>query len=280
MKTNILNLKFLVIIAFLGTFLNSCSSDDDGDSTAVPAPVVSDFELGIGNSHVAYLGADVHVEAEVIAEGGINTITVEIHKEDDADAWEYEYTYEEFSGLLNTTFHKHIDIPADIETGTYHFHFIVTDMEGQQTIVEEELDIQELIDEESPEITISSHPEDNETFNEGDTISISGSISDNVALAGMLVALVRTDDNIPDADVTGSNASIIVMMHTHDFTSPDYTDFDASIVVGAEYDNNMTPALIEGDNAWQSGSYYILIKSNDVNANGAISQHYPININL
>ncbi len=287
MKTNTLKLKLmkmttkfklLTVVAIFASIFYSCDSDDDGTSYA--APVLSDIELGIGNSHIAYLGSDLHIEIEVVAEGTIDIIEVEIHNEDDPDGWEGEFIYDEFSGLLNTTFHKHVDIPDDIDTGDYHFHFTVTDMQGNQTSIEEELEIQELIDDENPVITVTSSPAENATFNNGETISISGTLTDNVALAGMLVALVRTDDNIADADVTGSNSSVIVMMHTHDFTDPDEFDFTASIEVGAAMDNNMTPANIEGDNAWESGSYYILVKTSDANGNGMVSAHYPITINL
>ena len=278
LKTMKTNFKRFAIIAFFGIALTSCNNDDDGPIYA--APVISNFELGIGDSHVAYLGSDIHIEADVVAEGKISTITVEVHNEEDPDGWEYEYTYEEFSGLLNTTFHKHVDVPADIAEGDYHFHFIVTDTEGNQTIIEEELEIQELIDDESPVISITTSPADGASFSTGETISISGTITDNFALSGMIVALVRTEDNIADANVGGSNTSVIVMMHTHDFTDPDEVDFTASINVAATMDNNMTPAAISGDNAWQTGSYYILIKTSDANGNGAISAHYPINISL
>ncbi|UOB17467.1 DUF4625 domain-containing protein [Abyssalbus ytuae] len=275
MKTN---LKHLGIVAFLGITLYSCSSDDDDPNYA--APVISDMEVGIGNSHVGYVGSDLHVEAEVVAEGTISTIDVEIHMENESAGWVYEYTYEEFSGLLNTTFHKHIDIPEGTTTGEYHFHFTVTDIQGNQTTVEEHIDIEEIDDTEAPVINITAAPSENQEFASGETISISGKITDNLALAGMLVALVRTEDNISDADVSGSNTSVIVMLHTHDFEDPDEVEFQASINVGAEYDNNMTPALIEGDNAWQSGNYYILIKTKDANGNGTASEHYPITINI
>jgi hypothetical protein len=282
LKTNFMkmksNFKFLTVIALFASVFYSCESDDDGTSYA--APVISDVELGIGNSHVAYLGSDLHIELDVVAEGTIDIIEVEIHNEDNPDGWEGEYLYDEFSGLLNTTFHKHIDIPSDIETGDYHFHFTVTDMQGNQTSVEEELEIQELIDDESPVISVTASPEANASFTTGETISISGTITDNFALSGMLVALVRTEDNFTNAEVTGSNTSVIVMMHTHDFTDPDEVDFTASIEVGATMDNNMTPAAIAGDNAWQTGSYYILVKTSDANGNGMVSTQYPININI
>lgn len=280
MKTNIMksNFKFLVIVIFLGFYLHSCSSDDDIES--YEAPVISDMEVGTGNSHIGYVGSNLHVEAEVVAEGIISTIDVEIHMEDESNGWVYEYTYDEFSGLLNTTFHKHIDIPDGITTGEYHFHFTITDMQGNQTTVEEDIEIEEIDDDESPIISVTASPTENQQFTTGETISISGEITDNFALSGMIVALVRVEDDIADADVTGANSSVIVMIHTHDFEDPDSVEFTASITVGAEYDNNMTPSVIEGSNAWKSGNYYIIIKTSDANSNGTISQHYPININL
>ena len=44
--------------------------------------VISDLELGISDSHVAYIGADLHVEAEIVAEGRIKLVMVEIHQEE------------------------------------------------------------------------------------------------------------------------------------------------------------------------------------------------------
>ncbi len=97
----------------------------------------------------------------------------------------------------------------------------------------------------------------------------------------MLVALVYETDNITDENVTGvQDSKVIVMLHTHDFDDPDETEFSTSIDVGAVNDNNMTPAVIQGDNAWKTGNYYILVKSTDAKENWAYSAHYPIVINL
>jgi hypothetical protein len=272
-----MNTKILLsaIALTTGLFLTSCNKENE-----VAKPVISDLELGISNSHVAYIGADLHIEAEVVAEGKIDKITVEIHQEEGSSD-EIEVEYNEFSGLKNTTFHKHIDIPATAVAGTYHCHITVTDMEGNSTTVEEEISIEELADDEAPVLTISSAPESGKTFASGETISISGSVTDNISLAGLVVALVYESDNIADADVTGAaNTKIIVMLHTHDFEDPDETDFSASIKVGAANDNNMTPTAIQGDNAWKSGNYYILVKSKDAMGNWALSSHYPIVFNL
>jgi hypothetical protein len=85
-----------------------------------------------------------------VAEGKIDKVTVEIHSEGGHEGksasnslfeWEADTAYTEFYGLKNTTFHKHLEIPAEADTGHYHFHFIVTDLEGQQSSVEEEIEI-------------------------------------------------------------------------------------------------------------------------------------------
>ncbi|WP_158865638.1 DUF4625 domain-containing protein [Maribellus comscasis] len=271
MKTTIKTIA-LLFVATMMLFITSCDKENPD------RPVISDLELGISDNHVAYAGADLHIEALIEAEGRIDVVEVEIHQEEGSSD-EIDSTFTEFAGLKSTTFHKHVDIPEDTPIGTYHVHITVTDQEGYQTTVEDEIEIEELADEEAPEITISSAPESGTSFSSGETITISGTVTDNISLAGLLVALVYESDNIADADVAGDNTAVIVMLHTHDFDDPDETEFTASIVVGAENDNNMTPAAIEGDNAWKSGNYYILVKSKDAKANWAYLDHYPIVIN-
>ncbi len=265
--------------------LNSCKKDDE----IVPKPQINNFELGYENNKIGFPGTDLHLEAEIIAEGKIDKVTIEIHPEGEHGEksttsvlhdgeWEYDSTYAEFSGLKNTTFHKHIDIPIDAEIAHYHFHFIVTDMEGNQTEIEEVLEIQQPNDTEAPVVNVTSAPSANEVFSNGQTISISGLVSDDKALGGMYIGLVREDQNLSDADVNASNT--ITILHTHDFESHTTHNFSANIIIGAAQDNNITPKDITGDIAWQSANYYIIVKCKDAfGGNGTISNHYPIVIN-
>lgn len=273
-----MNLKFRTLPVFFAiaimALFTACEDDDN-----VAKPVIDLHELGLDNSHMAYIGSDLHIDAEIVAEGGIDKITVEIHAEEGGND-EIEVVYDEFAGLKNTTLHKHIDIPATVAAGSYHFHLVVTDMEGQQTTVEAELSLEELIDEEAPMLTITSSPENGKSFAQGETISISGNLSEDNALAGMVVALVYESDNIADSEVSGDNSKVIVMLHTQKFDSATSHEFMASIEVGAAQDNNLTPAPIEGENAWKSGNYYLLVKAKDAMDNWGISGHQPIVINL
>jgi hypothetical protein len=145
MKKLILKSAFAFIAVLL---IFSCSKKDE----TVPVPVINLTELGYDNTKTGIAGSDLHMEAGITAEGKIDKVTVEIHTEEghismadsprsSALAWAVDTTYTEFRGLKNTTFHKHLEIPADATPGHYHFHFIVTDQQGQQSAIEEEIEI-------------------------------------------------------------------------------------------------------------------------------------------
>lgn len=144
---NIKKMRTIVLLTFALTIALSFASCEDDETAS--KPVVTLIELGEENSKTGYAGSDLHIEAEIVAEGKIDKVNIEIHPEGEHEekgvAWEVDTTYTEFSGLKNTIFHKHIDIPANAEPGHYHFHFTVTDMEGQQAAVEEEFEIIEEI---------------------------------------------------------------------------------------------------------------------------------------
>ncbi len=149
MKTAIKTMA-LIFIASSTLFFTSCDDDDD----VVAPPVIESIEFGSGhenpNSHTVQQGGNMHVEAKIKAEGKVDYIHVEIHPEGDHEhegdheEWAYDSTYTEgFRGVIDPTFHKHIEIGKQAEPGHYHFHFIVTDMAGNQVSYEEELEILE-----------------------------------------------------------------------------------------------------------------------------------------
>jgi len=142
MKTGI----FLIgIVLATGIFFTSCQKEE------TPKPEIISFELGHDNSKTGYIGSDLHIDAEILAPGKIDRIKVEIHFEGEHDeksafagteeGWEFDSVYTEFSGLKNTVFHKDISIPEFTGEGNYHFHFSVTDMDGKQAYIDEELEI-------------------------------------------------------------------------------------------------------------------------------------------
>jgi len=153
MKNSCIYLCSVLLAASMLLF--SCKKDEK----STPKPEVNLKELGYFNHQtgsfedkIAYAGKDLHIDAEIVATGKIDKIIIQIHPEEEHgrksifyvsanEQWELDTTFTEFTGLKNVDFHKHIDIPANVPSGHYHFHLIVNDMEGQQTTVEEEIEI-------------------------------------------------------------------------------------------------------------------------------------------
>jgi hypothetical protein len=279
----------MAMTAILSLFMVSCTQDDD-----VSKPVVQLDELGANDSRTAYAGADLHIEADIVAEGKIASVRLLIHQEDegedeleaanaelpvglrDAEAWVLDSTYTGvYANVKNTEFHEHVEVPSTAPTGIYHLHLYVTDLEGNQTIVEEEFEVlAPVADNNYPVISVSSAPTYNQVFTSGEVIILSGSITDVQGLAGVYIGLVKTTDGLEDSQVTAANT--ITLLHTHEFEDPTDYSFTASLTVGASMDNNSTPKSID----WASGSYYLVVKAPGVDGEVSFSAHYPITIQV
>lgn len=132
------HINIIMIAALLICSITSCKKDKVDPPTA---PTISNIEFGHNNNKTGYIGADLHVEAEIKAPGKIDNIKVELHPEN-FNGWEYSKVFKEnFDGLLNATFHKHLPVSAGAIPGAYHLHFTVTDKNGMQTTVESGINI-------------------------------------------------------------------------------------------------------------------------------------------
>lgn len=127
-KNTIILIAAALVLAFVSV---SCKKD-----TPVAKPQITLTEVGHENSFEAMRGDDMHLEADILAEGLISRIDVEIHQEDGSFEIEKTYTEGKYIGVKNVEFHEHIDIPADAPLGEYHLHFTVTDREGQTSLAE------------------------------------------------------------------------------------------------------------------------------------------------
>lgn len=139
MNKNIRMCLVMALVSVMTVSLNSCDKDKD----TVAKPKITLTEVGHENSGHAHPGDDLHLEADVVAEGLIASINVEIHQEDGSFEIEKSYTEGKYIGVRNIEFHEHIDIPADAPLGEYHLHFTVTDKEGQQSVAQAHIEIVE-----------------------------------------------------------------------------------------------------------------------------------------
>lgn len=146
-----LPIKLIALITIISALLVSCEPDE------ITAPAIQNVEIGSNNSKTAYIGGDLHLEAEIIAPGKIAGIRVLIHQEEEgeeapaqnvnssiehSDEWVLDSVYTGvYANVKNTTFHEHVDVPSNAVAGVYHLHLYVTDLEGNQTMIEEEITI-------------------------------------------------------------------------------------------------------------------------------------------
>ena len=137
-----LSILSLAAAAALTLFATSCNKEDN-----IAKPTVTLTEVGHDNEKTAMRGDDMHLEADILAEGLIKRIDVEIHQEDGSYEIEKSYTEGKYIGVKNVEFHEHIDIPAEAPLGEYHLHFTVTDQKGQTTTVETHVDVIEFDEE-------------------------------------------------------------------------------------------------------------------------------------
>lgn len=129
----------MALVSVMTVSLNSCDKEDD----TIAKPKITLTEVGHDNSKHAHPGHDMHLEADVVAEGLIALINVEIHQEGGSFEIEKSYTEGKYIGVRNIEFHEHIDIPENAPLGEYHLHFTVTDREGQQSMAETHINIVE-----------------------------------------------------------------------------------------------------------------------------------------
>ena len=143
-----LNMSLVMALLTVAFVFSSCKKDDEMPEK----PTITLTEVGHDNSCHAHPGHDLHLEADVLAQGLISRIDIEIHQET-GGSYEIEKAYTEgkYIGVRNIEFHEHIDIPADAPLGEYHLHFTVTDKEGQQSTAECHIEMTEEDDDDDDE---------------------------------------------------------------------------------------------------------------------------------
>ena len=152
MKRSLFFAALLLLSVFTGV-LSSC--EDDEKTAAVAKPIATLAEVGEENNKVAIAGKDLHLEGELQAEGLIARIDLRIeNKADKSELLTRSWTEGTYIGVRNTTFHEHVDIPADTKAGDYQLTFTVTDKVGQSSAFQSDLKIEVPV-EGAPEINIT-----------------------------------------------------------------------------------------------------------------------------
>ncbi len=137
----------ILALATVALTVAACSdSNPTGPSAA--APVIDLTEVGEDFENVAIIGEDLHLEAEVEAEGRIETVQLRIVQQAGrtyARPWSLEVTWDQYRGQTDAHVHKHVDIPNDAPAGIYDLLVIVKDQRGKTTQVKRDLEIRAAI---------------------------------------------------------------------------------------------------------------------------------------
>ncbi|MDT0677168.1 DUF4625 domain-containing protein [Autumnicola musiva] len=87
---------------------------------------ISDFHI----DEEVTAGEELHIEAGIASEHGVEEIHLHIHSEEDEEnGWSYEDTFA-YSDETEIDFNEHIDISADAAAGEYHLSLEVIDHDG------------------------------------------------------------------------------------------------------------------------------------------------------
>lgn len=136
------------------TLFTSCSSDDN--SNPVTGSIeINLTEVGHATPAHAHAGEDLHLEAEILASQKIATVSVELQHESNSSAPIIRTSFTDYAGLLNATFHKHIDIPATQPSGHYHLRLTVTDQDGNSKTETADVEVLPAGDESTIEIELT-----------------------------------------------------------------------------------------------------------------------------
>ncbi|MDO5969445.1 hypothetical protein Q4Q35_06465 [Flavivirga aquimarina] len=157
MKTNF---KFLAIIAFLGLFLNSCSSDDDTiDPNADKNPErFENIEIGNTSFEVPQYNVDLHTEFDYTGENKVTKIYYDINPINVSDPNDGEAKWivsshlvneDYYAGQLNPHIHYHIYFDPENEIfpevrpaeGTYSLKITVVEEDNSESIITKQFEI-------------------------------------------------------------------------------------------------------------------------------------------
>ncbi len=276
-------IKFLsAIILIVSAFaLTSCERDEA--DTELPIITVGEP----ADDDVLYIGSEVHFEIDFSDDTELKSYKVDIHSNfdghdhksvntEDSVEFSFQKSWSFEAGQKNAHIHHHeIEIPEEIDgksisQGDYHFMIYCTDAAGNESWTAVSVKIMKSQDAESPSFTSIVSPAVNQEFANGQTITLSGTVSDNEHLDGLFIAIMP--ENATNEQVNPTE-SLAVMLHEHEAVYEQQTyNFTASIQVGQAQDNNTTPKTV----TWTPGKYYIVVKSPDESGNIGFSEHYPI----
>jgi len=264
MKTKTL----LVALLLTGFVWSSCKKNPLGSE--LPKPTATNIEVGTSNNKRGIIGADFHLNADILAGDKIALVKVLIAQkptETYASAWKLELSWESYAGAKNTNVHRHFTIPADAPKGAYDFYLIVTDQNGTKLEIREDFSLVAASDLPfNPSFTFRNVPAEDQVYKKGDVLTSRFGVNDVKDEGTLSAVLIKSSakhypETVSQIDFT---RAINVGTFVAD-TSPSWGMF-TTITIGAEKDLSFPENQpITGAKAWESGKYnFVMFYENKV----------------
>ncbi len=237
----------ILIMLFAGVLaLASCKKDEKDDE----APVIGVSEPV--NNFSVNTGSEIHFEATFTDNEDLAQYKIDIHndfdghthgKTSEADPWETVIIQNISGKTHNAT--EHIDVPTDAAAGDYHMIVSCVDASGNEAdFTQLEFTIVNISDTEDPVLNITS-PTDNQQFNVGDDLVITGTVTDNMEVEEVEIVVERESDETEVADedihVHAAQGNINVTVPTAGFSAGHYHIH----ITATDHVNNQSEVEIE-----------------------------------
>ncbi|RZL60991.1 MAG: DUF4625 domain-containing protein [Pedobacter sp.] len=271
-------------------------------------PKLENIEIGTSNNKRALRGRDFHFNADVLAVTKIKEVLLKIVQKPGeiyTESWKLELSWPEFAGVKNTNVHKHFTMPAVAPEGKYDFYFIVTDENGTQLEIKEDITIidpanmpvdpkigRDFVSRNGDLIYYTdTYVEKELILKKGDELSLHAQVSEIKGDGILYSVLVKRKSNyFPESiDKLDFSKAIVVTKVEHQglgnaakistLKLKNGVYGGESIIIGATMDGNEPTAnAITGEKAWESGQYNWIILYKNTTYNMSVYKSIPITI--
>lgn len=298
--------KIITVICLITIFAAGCKKDKVEQELL--KPTAENIEIGTANSKRALRGRDFHFNADVLAVTKIKEVKVRIAQkpsENYTASWKLELSWPEFAGVKNTNVHKHFTMPVDAPEGKYDFYFIVTDENGTQLELKEDITIidpanlpvdpkigRDFVSRNGDLIYYTdTYVEKELILKKGNELSLHAQVSE-IKGDGILYSILvkRKSNYFPETiDKLDFSKAIVVTKVEHQglgnaakistLKLKNGVYGGESIIIGATTDGNEPIAnAITGEKAWESGQYFWIILYKNTTYNINVYKSIPITI--
>ncbi|WP_316846360.1 DUF4625 domain-containing protein [Pedobacter psychrodurus] len=297
--------KSITLLMLLVVFATGCKKEKDPE---IATPTASNIEIGTANNKQAIRGRDFHLNVDVIAGDKIKGVEIKILQKAGQTYtanWKFELAWDQYNGVKNTNVHKHFTIPAEAPEGRYDFCFIVYDENGTRLELKEDFTILDATSiEVDPKIGrdifsrngtmiyyMDTYVEQELIFKKGDEFTAHAQVSEIKGDGILYTILIKRKANyFPESiDKLDFSKAIVISKVAHTglpnaskvstLKQINGTYGGESIIIGTERDGNEPISnLINGEKAWESGKYNLVILYKNTTYNMSTYKSIPITI--